>query len=80
MEIKTPADKLKMITDAIESGRTVFLVTMTHATKITPKTWKSWDATGRAIVKISLDGKSLLLASGRKYVNANWVTIQIQEK
>jgi hypothetical protein len=74
----TATDKLAMIETAIAEGRTVYLVTATRATKITPRTFRAWLAAGRPVVKLNAAGSSLLLAAGRHYVCADYVSIRVE--
>ena len=74
----TATEKLDLITSALDLGKTVYLTTYTRATKITPKNAMRWNAAGRPIVKVSRDGSSLWLASGRSYVCADLCGIVVE--
>lgn len=65
-----------MIERAISEGRTVYLCTYTNATKITPKTYRRFQEAGHPVVKVS--GSSLFLASGRRYVCADYCAIRVE--
>lgn len=74
----TATEKLEMVTTAIGAGKTVYFVTHTNATKITPKTWARFEAAGRPVVKVSASG-SLRLAEGKGYVSADFCSIRVAE-
>lgn len=62
---KTPAELLTWITDALESGKTVYVSTALRVTKVTPKTAQQFLKTGRPVFRAS--DKSLYMAVGRRY-------------
>lgn len=61
------AEALQHITCSLDAGRTVYICTMTRATKITPKTAQKWRQAGHELFKLASDG-ALLMASGRSFV------------
>lgn len=64
---ETKAERaLAFITDAIESGRTVYVSTSMRHTKITPATFHKFTASGRPLFKILADG-DLGMSRGRTY-------------
>ena len=64
----TKAEKLlNAINDALSSGKTVMFTTYGHATKVTPKTAKTWEARGLELFRI--EGDHLCIASGKKFVS-----------
>ena len=75
MEIgKNGTKKLDWIQRQIAGGATVYIITATRATKITPATWRRWEASGRPLLKVGSDG-ALLMAVGRRYVDASYCQI-----
>lgn len=68
-------EKLSMIESAFASGKTVYIVTATKATKCTPKSLANWAKAGLPLFKVS--GDSLMMASGRKYVCADYCSIKL---
>ena len=59
------AAKLEWINNAISSGRTVYVCTMTRSTKVRAKDVAKFDAIGRPLFKIS--GESLYMSFGKRY-------------
>jgi hypothetical protein len=59
------ADKLAQIVEALKSGRTIYVRTMTRATKVQPKHLAQFDAIGRPLFKVA--GNSLFMSSGKRY-------------
>jgi len=72
----TPSEKLSGIMDALESGRTVFISTHTHTTKVNLKALNKWRKAGYELFKAS--SKSLYMASGRKFVCIDYCRITVQ--
>ena len=58
---------LEDITKALADGRTVYVATALKATKVTPSTAASWEASGHQLFKLDKKG-DLTMAKGRKYV------------
>ena len=52
---------------AFKAGRTIYVSTMTKATRITPKTAAKWEASGIPMFRLASDGR-LMMANGRGYV------------
>lgn len=72
----TASEKLTLIEEALAKGQTVFLCTMTQATKLTQKNAAKFASLGHPIVKVA--GNSLYVASGRKYLCADYCGIEVQ--
>lgn len=70
------AVKLASIEAALRAGRTVYLQTSARTVKIALKHWLQWEAAGRPLLKVV--GTSLYLASGKRYVCADYCAITIQ--
>lgn len=62
---QTPIETLAWITDALSSGKTIYVSTATRVTKVTPKIAQQFDAAGRPIFRAS--DKSLYMSVGRRY-------------
>ncbi len=61
--------KMQKWIDGIKAGHTLYISTRLRTTKITPRTLKSWEASGRPLIKDGREGENgFYLASGRKYV------------
>lgn len=60
-----PKKVLAWIMAQIESGKTVYITTMTKSIPITPKTIIAWEKSGRKLFKI--DGDGLRIAAGKRY-------------
>lgn len=60
-------DALEYIKNSIASGKTVYVTAGHRTTKVTPKAYAKWEASGKPLFKISSDG-ALLMASGSSYV------------
>lgn len=73
------AAKLDAINAALDAGRTVYLCTHTRATEITAKVRDRFDKAGHPVLKVGADG-SLYLASGRKYVCADFCAIRVSSE
>jgi hypothetical protein len=63
--MNTASEKFEAINKNLLAGKTVFIATYTKATKITPKTFKSWEASGHKLFKLA--GNSLYMARGKKF-------------
>ena len=64
----TRAEKLlEQINAAIASGKTVMFTTYGRATKVSPRTVKSWEKAGNDLFRI--EGDHLCIASGKKFVS-----------
>ena len=70
----TATEKLDAISKALEAGRTIYVRTHTHSTKVTPRTAARFAATGRPVFKAT--GNDLWMTSGRKYVCINWCRVE----
>ena len=57
---------LNFIKNAIASGRTVYISTMTRVTAISPATFARWEKSGHSLFKVAADG-NLMMASGKSY-------------
>jgi len=68
-------DKVQAIIKALESGKTIFVNTYTRSTKITPTTFKKWNAAGHTLFKA--DDKSMYMASGNKFVCIDYCQITV---
>ena len=62
----TAESALSFINNAIASGRTVYVSTMTKVTAISPATFARWEKSGRPLFKVAADG-NLMMASGKSY-------------
>ena len=62
----TAENALNFIENAIASGRTVYISTMTKATAISPATFARWEKSGHSLFKVAADG-NLMMASGKSY-------------
>lgn len=62
----TAETALNFIKNAIASGRTVYISTMTRCTAISPATFARWEKSGHSLFKVAADG-NLLMASGKSY-------------
>lgn len=72
----TATEKLARIEAALAAGSTVYVSTMTRATKITPKNAAKFVAAGMPILKVV--GASLYMVEGRRYVCADYAAITIE--
>lgn len=63
--MKTPADTLAWIQDALAAGKTVRVATAMRVTNVTPKTAQQFEKSGRPIFRAS--DKSLYMSVGRRY-------------
>ena len=62
----TAENALNFIKNAIASGRTVYISTMTKVTAISPATFARWEKSGHSLFKVAADG-NLMMASGKSY-------------
>ena len=62
----TAENALNFIENAIASGRTVYISTMTKVTAISPATFARWKKSGRLLFKAD-DNGNLMMASGKSY-------------
>lgn len=63
----TAAEKaLSFINESIAAKKTVYISTMTHVTKVTPKTVAVFAKSGADLFKMGPDG-SLLMADGKRF-------------
>jgi hypothetical protein len=62
----TAENALNFIKNAIASGRTVYISSMTKVTAISPATFARWEKSGHSLFKIAADG-NLMMASGKVY-------------
>lgn len=62
----TAESALNFINNAIASGRTVYISSMTKVTAISPATFARWEKSGQSLFKIAADG-NLMMASGKVY-------------
>lgn len=62
----TAENALNFIKNAIASGRTVYISSMTKVTAISPATFARWDKSGHSLFKVAADG-NLMMASGKAY-------------
>lgn len=62
----TAESAMNFIKNAIASGRTVYISTMTKVTAISPATFARWEKSGHSLFKVSADG-NLMMASGKSY-------------
>lgn len=69
--------KLTMISQALDSGKNVFIRSSTRVVKVTPKVWASYKTTGKPFFALGNNGQSLLMIEGRRYVSADYVSIYI---
>ena len=74
--MKNPAEILSWITDALASGKTIYVATALRVTKVTPKTAAQFAAAGRPIFKAS--EKSLYMSVGRRYDCIDYCQITAQ--
>ena len=61
------SDALNYIKNSIASGKTVYVSAGHRITKVTPKAYAKWEASGKPLFKLGNDG-ALLMASGSSYV------------
>ena len=66
-EMNAAENLLAKINTAIASGKTVMFTTYGHATKVSPRTVKSWAKAGNELFRI--EGDHLCIASGKKFVS-----------
>jgi hypothetical protein len=65
--MNTTAEKaLNFITNAITSGRTVYVSTMTRVVAISPATFARWEKSGNKLFKFSDEGE-LMMAAGNSF-------------
>ena len=69
----TAQEKINKIIETIESGKTVYITSMTRSTKITKATLKRWEKNGHTLLKSS--GNSMYVASGSKFVCIDYCKI-----
>jgi len=75
--MKNPAaETLAWITDALASGKTIYVSTALRHTRITPKTAAQFAAAGRPLFKA--DDKSLYMSVGRHYDCIDYCQITAQ--
>jgi predicted nicotinamide N-methyase len=74
--MKTPAEILSWITDALASGKTIYVGTPLRVTKVTPKTAAQFAAAGRPIFRAS--EKSLYMSVGHRYDCIDYCQITAQ--
>lgn len=61
--------KMQKWIDGIKAGKTLYISTRRGTTRITPRTLKSWEESGMALIKDGHDGETgFYLAHGRKYL------------
>jgi hypothetical protein len=71
----TITERMQMISDALDSGKTVYISSATRVTKVTPKTAKKFAAINRPVFKVASD--SLYMTSGNKYLCINYCSISV---
>lgn len=69
--------KLTMITDALESGKNVFIRSSTRVVKVTPKVWAAFNDVGKPFFTLGNNGQSLLMIERWRYVCADYVSIYV---
>jgi hypothetical protein len=74
--MKNPAETLAWITDALASGKTIYVSTAWRGTKVTPKTAQQFADAGRPFFKVS--GESLYMSVGRRYDCIDYCQITAQ--
>jgi hypothetical protein len=75
--MKNPAaETFAWITDALASGKTIYVATALRVTKVTPKTAAQFAAAGRPLFKA--DDKSLYMSVGRRYDCIDYCQITAQ--
>ena len=74
--MKNPAETLSWITDALASGKTIYVATALRVTKVTPKTAAQFAAAGRPLFKA--DDTSLYMSAGRRYDCIDYCQITAQ--
>lgn len=69
METKetNPGEVLAFILSALAAGKTVTVASRLRVAKITPALAKRWEASGKALFKLTTDG-ALAMAEGKGYV------------
>ena len=72
----TGAKALTFINEAISKKLTVYVSSMTHATKVSPATVKTWSKSGNTLFKPAEDG-GLLMASGKNFVRIATPTMML---
>jgi len=72
----TGAKALAFINEAISKKLTVYVSSMSHATKVSPATIKSWAKSGHTLFKLADDG-GLLMASGKNFVRLSTPTMML---
>jgi len=76
-DTKTTGEKaLAFINEAISKKLTVYVSTMTHITKVSPATVKTWEKAGNTLFKLADDG-GLLMASGKNFVRLSTPTMML---
>jgi len=60
----------------IKAGKTLYIATHLHTTKIDAKTVAKFDAAGVPVLKTGKDGH-LYMASGRQYVDCHYASVQL---
>jgi len=71
----TAIDKLTIIMDAINAGKTVYIGTYLHCWKVTAKTLDRWTKAGIELFKVK--GNSLYMAFGKRYDCIDFCAIKI---
>lgn len=64
-ETLSAAGILANIQTSFASGKTVYVGTCTRTTKITPRAWNSWQASGKPFMKLASDGDLMMIEGGR---------------
>lgn len=72
----TAAEKMALISKALDEGRTVYLTTQTRSFEITPRVRERFASAGHPVLRVSASG-SLRLAEGRGYVSADFCSISV---
>lgn len=73
----TPAEKVERLFTLLKEGKTLYISTTLRATRVTQKHVDKWEAAGRPLFKA--DGKSMYMASGKKYVCIDYCKFYTQE-
>lgn len=73
---QTPIETLAWITDALSSGKTIYVSTATRITKVTPKIAQQFNAAGRPVFRAS--DKSLYMSVGRRYNCIDYCRITVR--
>lgn len=68
---------LAKIVEALGSGKTVYISTVYRSTKITPSTWRKWEASGVPLLRATPE-YGLRLREGKGYVDANGCRVTVE--